>query len=150
LALADTDKAFDNFLAECLAAPSLCTLANVTAPGATIESLKLAIGEALQDLYESQRTIPVGIGAITFQSGLVPVALYEHIKRSIFMALYTPTKFGVIDSTLRLLLERNLTAFEAAPAAPADSSTPAVTPYNEGFASFWALHARTLCFEHQA
>ena len=134
----DSDKTFDKFLSECLAAPSLCSIANATGPGTTVDSLKSAIGEAFEELYKSQRTMIGAIGALTYQSGMVPALLYDHIKRDVWQRLYMPQRYAGAADMLALLLARNFSIYETPPASTAPAEH-AELPYNEGRLSFWGI-----------
>jgi hypothetical protein len=141
MAMVDADKTWMNFLNECLAVPSLCAIAESLGPETTAETLNREVGQVFHELYESQRTTSLGIGALTFQAlaGLAPTTLYDHLKRATFMALYSPAQLPDLATTMDLLLSRNFTLFETAPTATADPAGPVVTPYNEGPASFWGI-----------
>lgn len=137
--MVDADKTWTNFLKECLAAPSLCAIANATGPATTVESLDRAIGQVFHELYESQQTIPFGIGAISYQAGLAPVSLYEKLKREIFMSLYFPALLPGLAETLAVVLTRNFTVWETVATPATDPAAPVATPYNAGYASFWGV-----------
>lgn len=138
--LVDADKSLDNFFKECLDAPELCSLANLTETGTT-EELHTALANVLVEVWESQETIPVGQNPLVWLSGIVPATLYGTLKRSLFIALYSVTEFPVIDATMASVFAGNFSILDLPQPAETEPETNSTKePFvNLGVHSFFGI-----------
>lgn len=134
--LVDTDKSFDNFLRECLATPHLCRLANLT-EATTIDQIKAAFSELLNEAYASQEMVTSGDHAFSWYTYITPPTLYEALKRSVFRSLYYVSNFPALDETLFQAISRNFTLFNA-PVPPQEPDL-ATTLTSAGKDALWGI-----------
>lgn len=136
----DAEKAFDGFLAECLRAPTLCSISNITGNATTVESLKSAYADLLDELLESGQTIQggtAGVPAFNWRVNQGPISLYEYVKVATVNDLYNAASFPSLANMLSLALARNFTAIEQSLAAA--SAMAATSTYNRGTHSFYGV-----------
>ena len=111
----DFSRCFDNFLKECLDAPELCQLANLT-DDTTADSIKEALAEVLDELYESQEIAKTGLSALGPAVDGTNATIYETLKRTIFQRLYYVSNFPGVDDMMYQVIQRNFSLFQQPPA----------------------------------
>jgi pimeloyl-ACP methyl ester carboxylesterase len=134
------DGTLSNFLGECLAAPHLCKLANLT-QNTTASSIQSALAEVLTELYKSQEPATTGLSAFGTAFTGQPTTIYESLKRTIFQRLYYVSNFPAVDEMLSAVIQGNFSLFTtprlSPPSPPPATSTPQPPAWLEAGAHAW-------------
>ncbi|KAF4969527.1 hypothetical protein FSARC_3257 [Fusarium sarcochroum] len=128
----DTEKAFDKFLDECVAAgPKLCRLANYSGPDTKAKDIKTAVKDVFQKLMDNDPSILKGAELSKDDYPYGGASLARLLKNNMMDQLLRPSGYEKLTDLTMLVLEHKWED-DSTPDAEVPAEEPAETPWNRG------------------
>ncbi|KAJ4263786.1 hypothetical protein NW762_005819 [Fusarium torreyae] len=124
----DTEKAFDKFLDECVAAgPKLCRLANYSGPDTKAKDIKTAVKDLFQKLMDNDPSVLRGAELPKDQYPYGGASLARFLKNTMIDQLYRPSGYEKLTDITISVLEHKWED-DSTP----DAEEPTEAPWNRG------------------